>query len=213
MDQDFGSIRKEYLFGVLDEKITNAEPVKLFQIWFQEALVRNLPQHTAFTLSTVSSKAEPTSRVVLLKGIDEGNFLFYTNFDSQKARDLDKNPRVACNFYWPDLDRQIRLNGRVKKIRNQDSDHYFKTRPRLSQLSAWASPQSAEIESRKILEDRIVAYDLKFEGQEVPRPPNWGGYRILPAYFEFWQGRKGRLHDRLVFKKVQNKWQMKRIAP
>ena len=213
MDEDFGSIRKEYLFGVLDEKNTDSDPIKLFQIWYQEALVRNLPEQTAFTLSTISDKGRPSSRIVLLKGISEGSFLFYTNYKSRKAGDLEKNPYVACNFYWPELDRQVRFEGRAKKINKHDSDRYFQTRPRISQLGAWASPQSKEIKSRKVLEDRIVAYDLKFEGQEIPRPKDWGGYKITPRYFEFWQGREGRLHDRIVFTKSMKGWKVKRIAP
>lgn len=213
MDQDLGSIRKEYLFGVLDEKSTDSDPIKFFQIWYQEALVRNLPQQTAFTLSTISNKGRPTSRIVLLKEINEGSFLFYTNYKSRKGEDLKKNAHVACNFYWPELDRQVRIEGTAKKISKQESDRYFKTRPKLSQLGAWASPQSEEIKSRKVLEERIVAYDLKFKGQEVPRPKYWGGYRITPEYFEFWQGREGRLHDRIVFTKSWKKWKVKRIAP
>ncbi len=176
-------------------------------------MIQDLPQQTSFTLSTVSQKGTPSSRIVLLKGISRGRFLFYTNYESRKARDLQKNSQVACNFYWPELDRQIRIEGVAKKIPDRDSELYFKTRPRLSQLGAWASPQSQEIKNRKVVEHRFVAYDLKFEGQEVPRPKNWGGYRVTPQNFEFWQGREARLHDRIVFTKSGRKWEVKRLAP
>jgi len=207
-------LRKEYTLAHLDEHTASENPIEQFALWFHELLQSKNTEPFAMTLSTINAVGKPSSRIVLLRHYDEKGFIFYTNYDSQKGNDIDRFPYVALNFFWPEFERQVRIEGMVARLASSVSDTYFASRPRESQLGAWASAQSNEIGSRKELEEAFAAYNEKFAGQEVPRPPNWGGYIINPEKFEFWQGRPGRLHDRLCFQLSENgQWKRFRKAP
>jgi pyridoxamine 5'-phosphate oxidase len=207
-------LRKEYTLAHLDEHTAAENPFEQFASWFGQLLQSNAAEPYAMTLSTVNALGKPTSRVVLLRNYDENGFIFYTNYNSQKGIDIERFPFVALNFFWPEFERQVRIEGMVAQVASSVSDAYFASRPRESQLGAWASPQSKEISSRDELEQAFNAYTKKFETQEVPRPLTWGGYVIKPEKFEFWQGRPGRLHDRLCFQKGENgQWRRFRKAP
>ncbi|MFN5317554.1 MAG: pyridoxamine 5'-phosphate oxidase [Bacteroidia bacterium] len=207
-------LRKEYTLSHLEEHTTSDNPFEQFALWFNEVLQSNNPEPYAMTLSTINASGKPSSRVVLLRHYDENGFVFYTNYQSQKGIDIEHFPHVALNFFWPEFERQVRIEGIVYRVATAVSDAYFASRPRESQLGAWASPQSNEIGSRTELEQAFAACNEKFEGQEVPRPANWGGYIINPEKFEFWQGRPGRLHDRLCFQLSENgQWRRFRKAP
>jgi pyridoxamine 5'-phosphate oxidase len=165
------------------------------------------------TLATASGDGKPSARVVLLKGYDERGFVFYTNYEGRKASELEANPLCALLFYWGELERQVRIEGRASRISNEESDAYFTSRPRGSRLGAWASEQSRSVEDRNILEERVKALEAEYEGREIPRPPFWGGYRVEPEVIEFWQGRENRLHDRLVYRRTGGRWKMERLQP
>ena len=208
------SIRKDYQLRSLSESDVHASPVLQFSQWWEEAIDSAIDEVNAMTLSTITATGRPSARIVLLKGFDENGFVFYTNYQSQKGIDIEHFPHVALNFFWPEFERQVRIEGIVYRVATAVSDAYFASRPRESQLGAWASPQSNEIGSRTELEQAFAACNEKFEGQEVPRPANWGGYIINPEKFEFWQGRPGRLHDRLCFQLSENgQWRRFRKAP
>ena len=180
----------------------------------QEAIAQNIFQASAMILSTVSKSGKPSSRVVLLKAVDVDEFVFYTNYNSRKAQDLAQNPHATLLFYWPELERQIRVEGLVNKVSRETSKQYFSTRPRESQIGAWASPQSKVVSARQDLEDNYAVVKEKYLGQEVPCPPHWGGYALKPSQIEFWQCRSNRLHDRFCFKREQyGPWQVSRLAP
>ena len=188
------------------------DPLKQLEKWLDEAVVAELPEPTAMNLSTVDSLGKPHSRIVLLKGLKEG-LIFYTNYKSNKGKQIKSVPFVSALFFWPQLERQIQINGKIEKVGKIDSDTYFASRPRESQLGAWASPQSQVVDSYDSIERRYLDYVEKFQGKDVPRPPHWGGYHIIPESYEFWQGRPGRLHQRYQYVKKAGKWDIMILAP
>ena len=197
-----------------DERGVHRDPIRQFAKWFGEA-VEAVPQlPNAVTLSTATKDGKPSARVVLMKSFDEDGFVFFTNYGSRKGKELTTNPRAELLFYWPELHRQVRIEGTVEKTSEQESDDYFQTRPRESQVSAWASSQSGVVKNRKELEKRFHEFDRRYGNRRVPRPPHWGGYRLRPRRIEFWQGRENRLHDRLVYLLRGGKtWALQRLAP
>lgn len=206
--------RREYRREILQKDALPEDPMVLFELWIAEARTTAIPDPTAMTLATVGPEGKPSSRVVLLKAIEEGRLIFFTNYRSRKGQELENRPWVAAHFYWPELERQVRIEGEAERIAERDSEDYFLTRPFDSQISAWASPQSEEIPDRDYLEARFEKYAQKFRsGERVPRPGYWGGYRITPARMEFWQGGVHRLHDRIEYTKISNGWNRVRLAP
>lgn len=207
-------IRKEYSKYSLDIDSISKNPVEQFNRWFEEALVAQVLEPNALTLSTVSENGFPSGRIVLLKAVENDKFQFFTNYQSQKGKELDSNPACALTFFWPELERQVRVDGIAARLDQAVSEKYFQSRPRESQIGAWASPQSAVISKREILEERVAELQKKFEGTEkLPKPNQWGGYEVEPVRIEFWQGRPSRLHDRIVFTKTDGVWQVNRLAP
>jgi len=198
----------------LDEKSADPNPLKLFRRWFDEAIASGSRLPDAMTLATATKAGKPSARMVLLKQADEQGFVFYTNYNSRKSRELDENPYAALVCYWVQLDRQVRVEGSVERVTTQESDEYFRTRPRESQLGAIASPQSEVIESREFLERRFRDFDAMYRDRSVARPAHWGGYRLKPESIEFWQNRPGRLHDRILYKlQSDGSWILQRLAP
>ena len=198
----------------LDEKTADPDPLKQFQRWFDEARDKVSPLPEAMTLATATTDGRPSARLVLLKQVDDRGFVFYTNYRSSKARDLDANPFAALVLYWPQLERQVRVEGTVTRTSAAESDEYFRSRPRDSQIGALASPQSEVISSRDELERQLAELEAEFRDREVERPEHWGGYRLKPERIEFWKGRPGRLHDRLLYERQQDgPWIIKRLAP
>jgi len=213
MSENIAALRKEYTKNGLSEKEVSGNPLEQFQSWFDAALDSGLPEPNAMHLSTVSQESRPSSRIVLLKELDENGFVFYTNYHGRKGRDLAVNPSASLTFFWVDLERQVRIEGKVSKVSAQESDDYFAVRPRGSQIGAWVSHQSEVVPSRDILEQKQTEYERQFADEVVPRPPHWGGYRLVPDRIEFWQGRPSRLHDRLVYDLQDEKWTISRLAP
>ena len=209
---DLTALRRDYRQARLDEADLLAEPLQQFRAWFEQALASGLDEPYAMTLATVSGDQRPAARIVLLRGFDERGFAFFTNFDSRKGHELAAAPHAALLFYWAPLERQVRIEGVVARVPNADSDDYFAKRPRGSCIGAWASPQSQVIPDRDWLRQRVAAFDAE-HGDTVPRPDNWGGYRLIPDYYEFWQGRESRLHDRLVYRMDGEAWRTERLAP
>lgn len=207
------NLRQNYQRGELLESQIASSPFEQFQKWFAEAQAAAVPEPNAMTLATVDSKLRPSARVVLLKGLDKRGFVFYTNYESRKGKDLAASPQAALLFFWPELERQIRIEGQVEKVSAEESDAYYHSRPLGSRLGAWASPQSQEIADRsqlQALESRAQAE----HGESPQRPPHWGGYRVVPHTLEFWQGRPSRLHDRLVYRRDEaSQWKIVRLAP
>ena len=198
----------------LDEKSADPNPLKLFRRWFDEAIASGSRLPDAMTLATATKDGKPSARMVLLKQADEQGFVFYTNYNSRKARELDQNPYAVLVCYWVQLDRQVRVEGSVERVSAQESDEYFRTRPRESQLGAIASPQSEVIESREFLEQRFRDFEAMYRDRTVARPAHWGGYRLKPEMIEFWQNRAGRLHDRILYQRqADGNWTIKRLAP
>lgn len=198
----------------LNESQVDPNPINQFRRWFDEAKAAGLPLPEAMTLATASAAGIPSARLVLLKQFDEAGFVFYTNYRSSKARELEANPLAALVFYWPQLDYQVRIEGTVTRTSLTESDEYFQTRPRDSQIGALASPQSEVITSRAVLEQRFAELEQRYKDQTIDRPAHWGGYRVKPARIEFWKSRKGRLHDRLLYERqADNSWSIKRLAP
>ncbi len=200
----------DFLKGEFNDFLEN--PMLMFQNWYQGAHEKNCPSPHAMVISTVDGDGQPASRVVYMKEMLEEGLIFYTNYLSKKGQDLKGNEKIAALFFWQETEQQIRIEGTVEKVDALLSDDYFKSRPRISQIGAWASAQSSEIQNRKELEDLVAFYEKKYPG-DVPRPPHWGGYIIKPQYFEFWQGRLGRLHDRICYSRSEDNWLIKRIAP
>lgn len=209
---DLTALRRDYRQARLDEADLLAEPLQQFRAWFEQALASGLDEPYAMTLATVSGDQRPAARIVLLRGFDERGFAFFTNFDSRKGHELATAPHAALLFYWAPLERQVRIEGAVARVPDADSDDYFAKRPRGSCIGAWASPQSQVIPNRDWLRQRVDAFDAE-HGDTVPRPGNWGGYRLIPDYYEFWQGRESRLHDRLVYRMDGEAWRTERLAP
>ncbi|MDH4198836.1 MAG: pyridoxamine 5'-phosphate oxidase [Spirochaetia bacterium] len=206
------NIRRDYIKGDLLEKNTAGNPVDQFRVWFNEAIESRLVDGNSMTLCTVSGK-RPSARVVLLKSFDESGFVFYTNYGSQKSKEIESSPEGCLLFYWAEFERQIRINGIIQKVSRQESADYFATRPRDSQIGAWASSQSELLSRREELELLFEKIKKKYEGLEVPIPPFWGGYILVPDHFEFWQGRPNRLHDRIVYERNRETWDKKRLFP
>ena len=203
----------QYTTTSIDEKTVEADPSNLFQRWLDEAIAAGIHLPEAMTLATATSDGKPSARLVLLKQIDERGFVFFTNYNSPKARDLDSNPQAALVFYWPQFERQVRVEGTIERTSAAESDAYFKTRPRESQIGALASPQSEVIASRKFLEQQAGELEKRYEDREVDRPAHWGGYRLRPERIEFWKGRPSRLHDRILYERQGDAWSIKRLAP
>jgi len=211
--RNVADLRKEYTRAGLTESDVAPDPVEQFRRWFDEALEADLHEPNAFVLATATRDGLPSARVVLLKGLDERGFVFYTNYEGRKGRELEENPRAALLFYWGELERQVRIEGTVSRVSEEESDAYYASRPRGSRLGAWASEQSRVVEGREVLESHIGDLEAEYEGREVPRPPFWGGYRVEPEAIEFWQGRENRLHDRIVYRRESGRWKTERLQP
>jgi pyridoxamine 5'-phosphate oxidase len=199
----------------LRESDVDADPLRQFRRWYEEALVADIVQPEAMVLATATADGQPAARMVLLRGFDERGFVFFSNYDSRKGKELAANPQAALVFYWDLQDRQVRVEGRVERASAAESDAYFSSRPRGSRLGAWASPQSAVLSGREELDSQVRDVEARFAGLEmVPRPPNWGGFRVVPEVIEFWQGQPSRLHDRLCYRRQgDGTWQLQRLAP
>lgn len=206
-------IRKEYTGGALIRSESGANPLVFFTSWMQQAISAQIPEPNAMVISSTGADGFPQSRVVLLKSFDEKGYVFYTNLLSQKGKALNQDPRAALLFFWPELQRQVRITGTASLTSEDEATAYFHSRPEQSRLGAWASEQSREIHSRAYLEKRLEEYASLYASGTVPKPPHWGGYRVAPVRYEFWQGRENRLHDRLVYQQENNEWKITRLAP
>jgi len=206
-------LREDYSLSTLDKNDVHADPIQQFKFWLDESLKAMLPEPNAMTLSTVDSERKPHSRIILLKGIEKNGFIFYTNYKSDKGRDIESNPNVSICFLWKELERQVRIEGIAKKISSEASEEYFVSRPVKSQIGAVASEQSSVIENRAILEEKFEALTKLYSTGHVPMPDHWGGYVVEPTSIEFWQGRRSRLHDRIKYEKEKKNWIIKRLAP
>ncbi|MFN5169424.1 MAG: pyridoxamine 5'-phosphate oxidase [Cyclobacteriaceae bacterium] len=208
------NFRNEYLAHGLDESRMAADPLEQFEAWFKEAVKAKIPEPNAMHLATATPQGAPSGRVMLLKGFDEQGFHFYTHYNSRKGNELAENPQGAITFLWLELFRSVRIEGHIAPLSAGQSDEYFQSRPRSSQLGAWASAQSRPLASRQELDQRFHELERKFEGQPIPRPATWGGYVLAPGVMEFWQGRASRLHDRIVYNRTEEgKWQRQRLNP
>ena len=206
-------IRREYSLKELSKSSVNKDPFVQFEVWMNEALNSDILDPSAMILATADKNAVPSVRVVLLKGVEADGFLFFTNYGSRKGKDIGENPSASLLFFWKELERQVRIYGQIEKVNGAKSAEYFKSRPYESRLGAWASEQSAEIPDREYLEKRFAEFKEKYKSDDVPLPPFWGGYKLIPNNFEFWQGRENRLHDRIGYKIENNVWKIIRLAP
>lgn len=213
--QPIADIRRDYKLKSFDEQDAAANPFDQFKVWWEEAIHADIDEVNAMTLATVDSKGKPSARIVLLKGYTQEGFIFFTNYNSAKGQNMELNPQVALLFFWKELERQIRIEGKVEKLATVDSDAYFNSRPVTSRLGAWASPQSTVIANRAFLEDNFEKFTAQYAGESIiPRPEHWGGYLVKPESFEFWQGRSSRLHDRILYSEnISSYWKMNRLAP
>jgi pyridoxamine 5'-phosphate oxidase len=211
---DLASIRKEYTQRSWDIKEATAEPLQQMKIWLQEAITAQAEEPTAMALSTVDANGRPSARMVLLKGVEPAGLVFFTNYNSRKGQNIAASPWGALTFFWPALERQVRIEGKIEKIAEADAEAYFDSRPKMSRVGAWASPQSQVIPNREWLEQEVERNSQLFGGEEkVPKPPHWGGYCLMPDLVEFWQGRESRLHDRIQYRLVEGSWIIERLAP
>ena len=214
MNLSISDLRQNYTLAGLNEADAAKDPIEQFASWFQEALEAQLKEPNAMTLATISPDGFPSARIVLLKHFDAAGLVFYTNYDSTKGQHLQQNPRAALVFWWAELERQVRIEGKVEKMPERDSDRYFNSRPRNSQLGAWVSAQSEVIPNREILEQKFTQLQQEYANKDIPRPSHWGGFRLIPAIIEFWQGRPSRLHDRLRYRLLQDgTWLRERLSP
>jgi pyridoxamine 5'-phosphate oxidase len=209
---DLAAMRKDYARAALDEAGVARDPIVQFERWLAEAVAAGCPEPTAMSLATVAANGQPSSRIVLLKGVEQGGLIFFTNYQSRKGEEMVANPHAALLFFWVELEREVRIEGVVEKVDSATSDAYFHSRPVLSRISALVSPQSKVVASRAALEQSF-GEAAKEHGEHPPRPPHWGGYRLVPQGFEFWQGRRSRLHDRIAFAKAADAWEISRLAP
>ncbi len=210
---DIGNIRQDYQLKTLSESDIAKEPFGQFEIWWDEAVKSQIDEVNAMTLATATPDGIPSARIVLLKEFSDSGFEFFTNYESNKGKELLANPNAALVFFWKELQRQVRIEGKVGKVEPEESDRYYNSRPYGSRIGAWSSPQSTPISSRTILEENVAKFTAQYE-EEVPRPPFWGGYRLVPFLFEFWQGRSSRLHDRFQYRLTkENSWEIERLAP
>ena len=211
---DLATIRKDYRLQSLSEEDVDTNPIKQFEKWFQQALASGIEEPNAMTLATSTTDGKPSARIVLLKGIKDNGFVFFTNYESKKGKQIHDNPFAGIVFFWKELERQVIIQGEIKKVGEQESDEYFASRPLESRIGAWSSPQSQVIENREVLEKNVAYYSDKYQSQNIPRPSHWGGYILMPTLIEFWQGGAGRLHDRLQYSiDATNSWIIKRLAP
>lgn len=207
-------MRRNYKKAQLSEESVESSPFLQFTKWFEQAVQAEILEPNAMSLATVSALGQPSVRIVLLKGVDARGFVFFTNYESHKGQDIAAVDKAALNFFWGELEQQIRIEGSIEKISEDESDTYYQSRDKGSRIGAWASPQSQRISHREDLEEKVRFYQQKFENEEtIPRPPHWGGYRVVPHLIEFWQGRESRLHDRIVYKKTGETWEIYRVAP
>ncbi|MBC7571139.1 MAG: pyridoxamine 5'-phosphate oxidase [Spirosoma sp.] len=213
MSATLSDLRKEYTLAGLDLTDVLPDPMAQFRRWFDAALGAGVPEPNAMHLSTVNADGRPDGRIVLIKDVSDAGFVFYTNYESRKGQELLGQPFAALTFFWPELERQIRIEGRVEKVSDAESDAYYASRPRGSQIGAWVSQQSRIITNRAVLETRQRDLEAQFADQSVPRPPYWGGFRLVPDALEFWQGRPSRLHDRIHYRREENSWVLERLSP
>ncbi len=213
MPASISDLRKEYTLNGLDTADVSPEPIAQFRQWFEAALGAGVPEPNAMHVSTVGSDGRPDGRIVLLKDVSDEGFVFYTNYESRKGRDLIERPFATLTFFYPELERQVRIEGHVERVSAAESDAYFGSRPRGSQIGAWVSNQSRVIADRAVLEARQRELEAQFANQPVPRPPHWGGFRVVPDAVEFWQGRPSRLHDRIRYRKAKKNWLIERLSP
>jgi len=213
MKMSISDLRKDYSLKNLNKKDVNSDPIKQFAIWYDEATASISGEPNAMVLSTSGADRKPSSRVVLLKGFTDEGFVFFTNYSSRKGNNLAENPFASLLFFWGEMERQVRIEGGAEKISKEESLKYFSTRPRLSQISALVSEQSKPVPSRDVMEEKFHQLEKEFEGKEIPRPVNWGGYLVKPEYFEFWQGRRNRLHDRISYRLESGMWKIERLSP
>ncbi|MGE5683392.1 MAG: pyridoxamine 5'-phosphate oxidase [Bacillota bacterium] len=211
--RNIADIRKEYQLKSLEETDVRENPIDQFQVWLKEAMDANSDEPTAMTLATSTKDGRPSARIVLLKKFDQKGFVFYTNYNSRKANQLNSNPFAALVFFWQVLERQVRIEGTIEKVSAEESDEYFLSRPEGSKLGAWASPQSQKIPDRKYLETMVLSFQSQFGEKVTRRPEYWGGYRLKPFLIEFWQGRSNRLHDRIQYRQINGIWKIERLAP
>lgn len=212
-NNELAHLRQEYSREELSEEQVDRDPFVQFGHWMDDAIAAETPEPTAMCLSTASADGRPSSRMVLLKGFDHDGFVFYTNYNSRKGRELAENPYAALTFFWPELERQVRITGLTLKVTSEESDEYFKSRPYTSRLGAWASKQSETVESKMVVMAEAAKLAIRYPTGNVPRPPHWGGYRVAPDEFEFWQGRPSRLHDRIRYLKANDNWEISRLSP
>ena len=213
MQHDISRIRRDYSLKDLSEASVHHDPLVQFTRWLDEALDAQVNEPTAMTLATAGTNGQPSARLVLLKDVTEKGLKFFTNFESKKGRQLNENPRAAIVFFWPELERQVRFEGITEKLPSWESDEYFYSRPAGSKAGARASRQSSKIASREVLENEMLKITSRFKNKNIPRPPYWGGYRLIPGVVEFWQGRPDRLHDRIEYETRDDKWTISRLAP
>ncbi|MGI8637092.1 MAG: pyridoxamine 5'-phosphate oxidase [Segetibacter sp.] len=213
MDQSIADIRKDYKLRSLLEDDVLSDPIEQFTIWWEEAVKSKIEEVNAMTLATASTEGVPSARIVLLKGLTKEGFIFFTNYRSDKGKELEINPKAALVFFWKELERQVRIEGTVSKVSVEESEAYFTSRPVASKIGAWASPQSTVIPGRNVLEENVLKYKEQFGEENIPKPPHWGGYIVRPFRMEFWQGRRSRLHDRILYILDNDNWTINRLAP